>query len=834
MSPLPAINAAPGAPPAALPERFVDWFASRGWHPHPHQLTMLAAAQAGRSALLIAPTGGGKTLAGFLPSLVDLAAAPDGRGLHTLYISPLKALAVDIHRNLQQPIDEMGLAISAESRTGDTPSGKRQRQRRRPPQLLMTTPESLALLLSYTDAPQLFRHLRCVIVDELHAIEENKRGDLLSLALARVSSLAPACRRVGLSATVADPDRLRRWISPAGDGAAVTMVKGPDLRAPQDGGKPAAKPDLKILVNEDHLPWSGHMGVFALPKVYELIRQATTTLVFVNTRAQAEIIFQELWRLNEDNLPIALHHGSLSPEQRRKVEAMMTRGGLRAVVATSSLDLGIDWAAVDLVVQIGAPKGSTRLLQRIGRSNHRLDEPSRAVLVPTNRFEVLECRAAQDAVEAGTLDGLPPRPGALDVLAQHLLGMACSAPFTADDMFAEVRRAAPYARLPRRDFDDVLNFVATGGYALGGYERYRRLRQDDAGAFAVAGPVFVRRYRMNVGTIVETPMLKVRLGRGRVLGEIEESFVAGLTPGDTFVFAGRTLRYERIHEMSVETSVAVGDARVPAYNGGRFPLSTHLADRVRAILARPDDWRALPPLVREWLEVQRWRSQMPSRDGLLVETFPRGKKWFLVAYTFEGRNAHQTLGMLLTRRMERAGFGPLGFVATDYSIAVWSLREANAVDALFDEDMLGDDLEAWMAESSLLRRTFRNVAVIAGLIERRHPGQQKTSRQVTFNSDLIYDVLRAHEPNHVLLRATRADAAAGLTDIRRLAGLLARVRGRITHRSLERVSPLAVPVLLEVGKESVYGAAVEDLLDEQADDLVAEAMRGADTPTLPL
>ncbi len=816
------------SPPAALPPAFMAWFAGRGWAPHGHQLQMLAAAEAGQSALLIAPTGGGKTLAGFLPSLVELtqlgSTSGSWRGLHTLYISPLKALAVDIHRNLQQPIAEMGLPFTAESRTGDTPSHKRQRQRRSPPELLMTTPESLALLLSYTDAAQLFAGLRCIIVDELHAIEENKRGDLLALGLARLSRLAPRCRRVGLSATVADTGRLLRWISPAGDGADVVEVRG----------QAAPKPEVSIIANDEHLPWSGHMGIFALPKVYEMIRAATTTLVFVNTRAQAEIIFQNLWRLNEDNLPIALHHGSLSPEQRRKVEAIMARGGLRAVVATSSLDLGIDWAAVDLVVQIGAPKGSTRLLQRIGRSNHQFDKPSRAALIPTNRFEVLECRAAVDAVAAGTLDGLPFRPGALDVLAQHILGMACSGPFGEDALFAEVRCAAPYARLPRRDFDDVLNFVATGGYALGAYDRYRRLHREADGTHHIAGPAAVRRYRMNVGTIVETPMLKVRLGRGRVLGEIEESFVHGLTPGDTFIFAGRTLRFERVHEMSVETSAAVGDAKVPAYNGGRFPLSTHLADRVRAILADPAAWRDLPPLVREWLEVQRWRSLLPSRDGLLVETFPRGNKWFLVAYTFEGRNAHQTLGMLLTRRMERAGFGPLGFVATDYSIAVWSLREAAGIDELFDEDMLGDDLEAWMADSSLLRRTFRNAAVIAGLIDRRQPGKQKTSRQVTFSSDLIYDVLRTHEPNHVLLRATRADAAAGLTDIRRLAGLLARVRGHISHRSLERVSPLAVPVLLEVGKESVHGAAVEDLLEEQADDLIAEAMATSGTGQLPL
>jgi len=786
---------------------------------------MLAAATAGESALLIAPTGGGKTLAGFLPSLIELAPGTDDHNrLHTLYISPLKALAVDIHRNLEQPIAEMQLPIRAESRTGDTPSHKRLRQRRKPPQLLMTTPESLSLLLSYDDAPNLFGRLSCVIIDELHALEDNKRGDLLSLALARVARLAPNCRRVGLSATVAEPARLLRWLSPRGDGDGVRCVVGRD----------GAKPDISVLVSNTEMPWSGHMGLHSLPQVYELIRGANTTLVFVNTRAQSELVFQELWRINDDNLPIALHHGSLAPEQRRKVEAAMTRGDLAAVVATSSLDLGVDWAAVDLVVQIGAPKGATRLLQRIGRSNHQLDRPSRAVLVPANRFEVLECHAALDAIAEHTLDGKPERPGGLDVLAQHILGLACSRPFTADELYDEVTGAAPYAELPRPEFQDVLNFVANGGYALGGYERYRRLSLDDQGRYRVAAPLFAQRYRMNAGTIVEAATLKVRLGRGRVLGEVEEYFVTAMAPGDTFMFAGRLLRFERIHEMSVETSAAAGDApKVPAYGGGRLPLSTHLADRVRARLADPASWAELPAGVRQWLRLQQWRSLLPGRDDLLIETFPRGNKQYLVAYCFEGRNAHQTLGMLLTRRMERAGFGPLGFVATDYVLAIWSLREATDFDHLFDEDMLGDDLEAWMAESSMLRRTFRTVAVIAGLIERRHPGQKKTGRQVTFNTDLIYDVLRSHEPNHILLRATRADAAAGLTDIRRVAHMLARVSGRITHRALDRVSPLAVPVLLEVGRESIFGAAVDDLLGERADGLITEATAGSDVKELP-
>ena len=786
---------------------------------------MLDAARNGESALLIAPTGGGKTLAGFLPSLIELAGeGADHTGLHTLYISPLKALAVDIHRNLEQPIADMALPIRAESRTGDTPSHKRARQRRKPPQLLMTTPESLSLLLSYPDAAQMFADLACVIIDELHALEDNKRGDLLSLALARIARLAPACRRVGLSATVAEPDRLLRWLSPRGDGKEVRCVVGRD----------GAKPDISVLVSNVEMPWSGHMGVHSLPQVYDLIRGANTTLVFVNTRAQSELVFQELWRINDDNLPIALHHGSLAPEQRRKVEAAMTRGDLAAVVATSSLDLGVDWAAVDLVVQIGAPKGATRLLQRIGRSNHQLDRPSRAVLVPANRFEVLECHAALDAIAAHTLDGKAERPGGLDVLAQHILGLACAGHFTAAELYDEVTGAAPYRDLPRPEFQDVLNFVANGGYALGGYERFRRLSRDETGHYTITAPIFAQRYRMNAGTIVEAATLKVRLGRGRVLGEVEEYFVTALAPGDTFIFAGRLLCFERIHEMSVETSIGRGDApKVPAYAGGRLPLSTHLADRVRARLADPGSWGELPTAVREWLQIQQWRSRLPGRDDLLIETFPRGNKQYLVAYCFEGRNAHQTLGMLLTRRMERAGFGPLGFVATDYVLAIWSLRQATDFDSLFDEDMLGDDLEAWLDESSMLRRTFRTVAVIAGLIERRHPGQKKTSRQVTFNADLIYDVLRSHEPNHILLCATRADAASGLTDIRRVADMLSRIRGRIVHQALERVSPLAVPVLLEIGRESIFGAAVDDMLSEQADDLITEATAGSDVKELP-
>lgn len=800
-----------------LPPRFLDWFARRGWSPRDHQLALLQEAAAGRDALLIAPTGGGKTLAGFLPSLVDLADDPSER-LHTLYLSPLKALAVDIARNLDAPIAEMDLRIRAETRTGDTPSNRRARQKSKPPHLLMTTPESLALLLSHEDAAQFFGGLKCIIIDELHALTGTKRGELLALGLARLAKLAPLARRVGLSATVAHEGALLAYLSRSGrsDGS-VSLVRGSQ----------GARPDIGILDTQERLPWAGHMAAHAIPEVFAAIKAHRVTLVFVNTRAQAEIIFQELWRMNEETLPIGLHHGSLAVEQRRKVEAAMAAGRLRAVVATSSLDLGIDWGDIDLVIQVGAPKGSSRLLQRIGRANHRLDAASKALLVPANRFEVLECRAAFDAVAEGTLDGDLPRAGGLDVLAQHVLGMGCSMPFVPDDLYAEITSAAPYADLPRATFDQIVAFVAHGGYTLRSYERFHRLEALEDGRLGATDAEVKRRYRMNIGTIVEAATLKVRLQRGPMLGEIEEYFVEGLRPGDTFLFAGQLLSFNRINLNTVECSRASGaEPKIPAYMGGRLPLTTHLADRVRAILATPEAWDFLPGNVHEWLDMQRSRSELPRADGLLVETFPRGDKQHLIAYSFAGRNAHQTMGMLLTRRMERMGLGPLGFVGSDYALSTWSLRAptSDQIIELFDEDMLGDDLEEWMAESALLRRTFRTVAVIAGLIDRKMPGQEKTGRQVTFNADLIYQVLRKHEPGHILLQATRHDAASGLTDIGRIAELLARVKGQIRHRALTRVSPLAVPTLLEIGREAVYGAAMDDLLGEAAADLIAEAM----------
>jgi ATP-dependent Lhr-like helicase len=822
---------------AELPPVIANWFESRGWQPRAHQLDVLSSWRDDASTLLIAPTGAGKTMAGFLPSLVDLIDQPR-QGLHTLYISPLKALAVDVARNLTGPIEEMKLPIKVETRTGDTPSSRRQRQRLNPPHILLTTPEQIALLLSHPDADRFFSDLKRVVLDELHALVTSKRGELLSLALARMARFAPQMRITALSATVSRPDLLGEWI-------AAPVPDAPMRLLTATGGAP---PELSILRADERVPWAGHSSAYAVPTLYQTIRQNGTTLLFVNTRSQAEMLFQNLWAINDELLPIALHHGSLSVDQRRKVEAAMAAGALRAVVCTSTLDLGIDWGDVDLVVQVGAPKGSSRMLQRIGRANHRLDEPSRAILVPSNRFEVLECEAAVEAVAANHQDSEEPTSGGIDVLAQHILGCACAAPFAADDLYAEVTRAWPYRDLPRPQFDRILDFVATGGYALRAYERYARLRLTAEGLWRIANPQVAQQYRLNVGTIIEEPMVKVRLVRGRgfrkgattgpigrggrVLGEMEEYFFTTITPGDTFMFGGEVVAFEGMHENEAFVSRSQAtDPAIPSYMGGRFPLSTYLADRVRTLLANPQSWSALPDQTADWLRLQRDISVLPGSDSLLVETFPRGTQNYLVCYPFEGRLAHQTLGMLLTRRLERARARPLGFVASEYALAIWGLGDLSALirtgrlslDELFSEDMLGDDLEDWLDESALMKRTFRNCAIIAGLIERRHPGKEKTGRQITMSADIIYDVLYQHEPDHVLIQATRHDAARGLLDIERLGQCLRRIRRHIVHKPLDRISPLAVPVMLDIGKEPIFGEARESAMAEAADEMLREA-----------
>ncbi len=806
---------------AAIPAEIAAWFDGRGWRVRRHQAEMLEAAISGKHALLVADTGAGKTLAGFLPTLADFAPSTlEGSephdGLHTLYVSPLKALAHDVQRNLLAPIEEIGLPIRVETRSGDTPSDRKKRQRARPPHVLLTTPESLSLLLSYPDSFELFRGLKRVVVDEVHAFATGKRGDLLALSLARLQAIAPDMQRVALSATLADPEGFKAWLAPWGDLDSVELVEG----------EKGAAPEVEILLpEEERVPWGGHAGRWAIPQLYEEIRRNRTTLIFTNTRFLAEYIFQMLWDVNDDNLPIGIHHGSLAKEARRKVEGAMARGELRALVCTASLDLGVDWGDIDCVVQMGAPKGSSRLLQRIGRANHRLDMPSRAILVPGNRFEFLEATAAKDAVDDGQRDGEDFRPGGLDVLAQHVMACACAGPFREDELLAEVRSSLAYAWVEQEDWQRVLGFVADGGYALRAYDKFKRITRDKHGVWRLTHPEHAQRHRMNAGIIVDSEMLTVRFRNGRNLGKVEERFAATLSPGDTFFFAGLSLEVEQLKDMDVVVRAAKKSATIPSYGGQRLPISTHLSGRVREMLVDRAGWGRFPDDVREWLEVQDWRSELPGPGMLLVESFPHHRKHYTAYYTFEGWNANQSLGMLITRRMEDRGLQPGGFVANDYSLAVWGLKPVKDPAPLLSPDILAHEFVEWVQDSYLLKRAFREVAVISGLVERQHPGKRKTGKQVTFSTDLIYDVLRKYEPDHVLLEAAWADARARMTDVGRLADLLERSERELVHVELDRVSPLAVPVMTMIGREAVPQGAVDEELLLEAETLAAEAMR---------
>ncbi|WP_373051139.1 ligase-associated DNA damage response DEXH box helicase [Thalassovita aquimarina] len=796
---------------SAIPAPIESWFQSKGWQVHPHQREM--AERSDRPALLlIAPTGGGKTMAGFLPTLAELA---DGKheGLHTLYISPLKALAADIRRNLQVPVDEIGLAVRIEDRTGDTPASRKKRQRADPPHILLTTPESLALLLSYEDAPRMFKGLQRVVVDEIHALAESKRGDQLMLALARLQSFCPGLRRVGLSATVEDPQGIADFLAPHPDPCDILMADpGPD-------------PDIRMLETDEAPPWSGGGAAYAIPAVLEQVKQHKTTLIFHNTRAQAEIFFHNLWLANEDSLPIGIHHGSLDRAQREKVEQAMVRGDLRAVVCTGTLDLGIDWGDVDLIIQVGAPKNVKRLVQRIGRANHRYNAPSKALLVPANRYEVVECVAALDAVKEHDLDGDPRGPGPLDVLCQHILIAACSGPFDPDTLFHEFRRAGPYRALTRAQFDDCFTFCATGGYALQAYDRWQRLQERPDGQWQLRDPRSAALIRQNIGTIQDTDTLKVKMrGRGGApLGEIEEGFAASLTKGDTFLIGGKIVRYEALRELVVEVSRDKGrKPTIATFMGTKFSTSTRLSHRILRLLQQ-NDWPDLPPHTADWLALQRDMSRLPRPSDIQIESFPHDGMEHTCIYGFAGRNAQQTLGLLLTKRMEEEGLAPLGFVATDHATLIWGLEKLRDPAPLFDLHALEQGLDTWLASNAVMKRSFKTSATIAGLIQRSYQGQRKSGQQATFSSDILYDTLLKYDPDHLLMRITKDEAMRGLIDFARLRDMIARSAGRIEHLHLDRITPLAAPLLLEIGKVPIMGEGREKLLTQETERLMADS-----------
>ncbi len=796
----------------ALPQKFQNWINKRNWGLHTHQIDVLTNSDR-KSQLLIAPTGSGKTLSGFLPTLIELDRV-NFSGLHTVYVSPLKALAADIKRNLMIPIEEMGLNIKVEDRTGDTTAKTKRRQRIDPPQILLTTPESLALLISFPEANALFANLERIIIDEIHALVENKRGHQLLLAISRLQSISKNLRKLALSATVDHPQEIAGFISENDNNCPIIFAEpGPD-------------PNISMLQTTASPPWSGAGATYAVPDVLEQISKHKTTLIFHNTRAQAEIFFHNLWLNNQDNLPVAIHHGSLDLAQRKRVEAAITKGELRAVVCTGTLDLGIDWNEVDLVMQVGAPKNIKRLVQRIGRANHTYNTPSKAIIVPANKFEIVECQAALEAVRDKDLDGEPIASGSLDVLCQHILLVACSGKILPAKLFEEIKQIGAYKNLTHEEFKECMGFCIDGGYALKRYEQWHRLKLDHSGNLILRDPRIANKIRMNVGTIQDTETLKVRTHRrsgGKPLGEIEEAFAASLTKGDTFLMGGKIVRFESLREMIVEvTHNANKQPKIATFMGTKFATSTKLSDRILDSFEN-QSWKDLPADTVNWLNKQKEFSQLPVRNSLLIETFFRKSRHYLVVYGFAGRNANQTLGLILSKKLEELNLAPLGFVANDYATLIWGLEKVENPIQLFKFSEIELGLDKWFSGNALMKRTFKAVASVSGLIDRNLPGLRKSGRQTTFSSDILYDTLVKYDPTHLLLKITKDEAMKGLIDFSRIEEMFKRVDDNIIHKNLPHVSPLAAPMLLEVGTIPIEGQARELLLKNEANSLMKEA-----------
>ena len=768
------------------------WLKKKGWSLYDHQIETLSLIKEGFDVILHAPTGGGKTIGGFMPSINDFINNNyKSQEFHTLYISPLKALTTDVQRNLLNPINDLKINIKVETRTSDTSTYNKAKQIRKPPNFLMTTPESFALLMARTDVINLFKNLKFVIIDELHTFFDSKRGHLLSLNLARLRSIKPF-QVIGLSATLKNTNLAKKYLS---NNKKTKLVSTHSK----------VTPEITILNSGNRIPWSGHSPRYALSEIYSEILKFKSSILFVNTRAQAEILFESLWAINNKNKKIAIHHGSLEKDLRKKVEKEIVEGHVECVVATSSLDLGLDWGNIDLVMQIGAPKGVARLVQRIGRANHTINTPSRAILVPTNCFEYVECIAAKECVELNFLEDEIYSEGSLDVLAQHIVGVAISQRFKKEDLYKQIKEAWPYRNLNIEDFEKTLSFVENGGYSLQAYEEYSRLRRDGE-YYEIRDKSLVTKYKMNIGTIVEAEMLRLRVGN-RYLGNIEEWFISGLSAGDTFIFGGKRLMFEKvIGNIAYAKITALEHQKIPSFKGGNLPLSTHLSKTVRKIFSKRLEAVDLPDSLKKWSELQTKFSSFPKENEFLVETFKRknGKqeKYYMAVHPFEGRNTHQTLGFLILRRIKKLGVQPFGFVANDYSILFSFSKEIEDIDFLFSQDILIEDLYEWLEETPLIKRLFREIAIISGLIYKNLPGNQKTGKQVTFNTDLIYEVLRKHEPHHILLKITTENAKKDLVDLDRLSTFLFRIKNKIKINKLNRASALAFSLLFEYHKET--------------------------------
>lgn len=790
----------------------VQWLALRGWKPAPFQREVWRRYRAGQSGLLVTPTGSGKTLAMIGgPLLQAMAALPPaqnsaGRGsgvaarVRVLWITPLRALASDTVRALREPIEGLGLPWTVAMRTGDASARDKRLARQGKADVLVTTPESLALLLSYPDTRLQLGLLQAIVVDEWHALLDNKRGVLLQLCLARLRGWLPEVCLWGLSATLGNVEQARQVLLPHCADAALVGAAAP------------RRLHMKTLLPRpgERFPWAGHLGLSQLQAVVGQIAQARTTLLFTNTRAQAELWYQALQAVNMDDGPgLALHHGSLDPALRREVEQALREERLRCVVATSSLDLGVDFPAVDQVIQLGSPKGMARLLQRAGRSRHRPGEAGSIVCVPTHALELAEFAAVRQALAAGEVEARQPPVLSLDVLAQHCVTLALGGGFDADQLLAEVRSTHAFAALRLDDWARVLRFITHGGNALQHYPEFCRVSRDAQGAYTVGDRRVAFRHRLSIGTITSDGALLVRMARGGALGSVEESFLARLRPGDVFQFAGRTLRLLRLQDMTAYVRPAKpGGGVVPRWQGGRMPMSTELAAQVAGVLAAPPatpELRTLRPL----LALQSRLSALPGNGRLLAEQVGTRNGWHLFLYPFAGRAVHEGLAAVLALRWSRLAASTFAFSVNDYGLVVTAASRLEldepALSGLLTPDALRQDLLEAVNMSELARRQFREIARVAGLLPPSLPGRALRSlRQLQASSSLLYDVLRQYDPGHLLLRQAEREVLEQRLEWETLQRVVADCAGRrLLLQRPRTLTPLSFPLWAEFRRGSL-------------------------------
>lgn len=802
----------PHAGPIGAMQRLRQWMATRGWVPHEFQETAWRAYAAGESGLIHVPTGAGKTYAAYLAALADVIDHAQ-HGLQIVYVTPLRAVSRDIEMALRAPIEALGATVMVDSRTGDTSSASRARQKKRMPEVLVTTPESLCLLLANADAATIFASLQAVIVDEWHELMGTKRGTQTELALARIRTLAPTVRTWALTATIANLETATKH-------AVGTTSAVPPRIVRATVHRPVIVDALIPPAVGTFSSWSGTLGDTMRSAVMDALDPAQSTLIFTNTRAQAERWFQAILTDRPKWRPVvALHHGSLDRDEREAVEAAIKSGDLRIVVCTASLDLGVDFAPVQRVMQIGSPKGVSRLLQRAGRSGHRPGATCRVTCVPTQAFELVEIAAVREAIARGAVEPREPREKPMDVLVQHLVTCALGSGFSPEAMFDEVRTAAAYRTLTDEEFAWALALVCHGGESLQAYPDFHRVVEID-GVCRVTNPRIARQHRLNVGTIVADASVSIVTTGNKRLGSVEERFAAQLNPGDTFVFAGMLLEFVKLVDLvAVVKKARKPTGQTPQWSGSRLPMSSSLSAAVRHTLHRinaGDFFATELVAVKPMFDDQRRLSRIPAEYEVLAETFESPDGFHLFLYPFSGRLVHDGLAALLALRMARIRRATFTFATNDYGIAFVTptpfafATALNSRDLFSEDNLVADTLES-VNLSELAKRQFREVARVAGLVQQNHPGAKKAARHLTASTGLLYDVFAKYDPQNRLLQQARREVIDHQFEADRLRHTLARLReAEICCLPICRLTPMAFPLWAERMSGQV---SLESLID---------------------